>query len=64
MTIELGNGYKITGSAIALNYLSMALHEAAENYGRKELPYIAGDCERDSDIIYRVLKEKGFYDTK
>lgn len=64
MTIELTNGNKITGTALTLNYMSMALNEAAENYKRKGLIHIAGDCERDSDIIYRVLKEKGLYDTK
>lgn len=64
MTIELTNGKKITGNAITLNYISMALTEAAESYRRKELPYIARDCEHDGDIIYRVLKEKGLYDTK
>lgn len=64
MTIELTNGRKITGNAFTLNYMSMALNEAAENYRRKGLSYIACDCEHDSDIIYRVLKEKGFYDAK
>ena len=64
MTIELTNGKKITGNAITLNYISMALNEAAKNYRREGLIYIASDCEHDSDIIYRVLKEKGLYDTK
>ena len=64
MTIELTNGNKITGNAITLNYISMALTEAAENCRRKGLPYIASNCEHDSDIIYRVLKEKGVYATK
>ena len=64
MTIELTNGNKITGNAITLNYISMAFAEAAENLRRKGLPYIASACEHDSDIIYRVLKEKGVYDTK
>lgn len=64
MTIELTNGYKITGTAITLNYMSMALNEAAESYRRKGLPHTARDCEHDSDIIYRVLKEKGLYGTK
>lgn len=62
MTIELTNGKKITGNAITLNYMCMALDEAAESYGRKGLPYIARDFEHDSDIIYIALKEKGFYD--
>ena len=64
MTIELTNGNKITGNAITLNHISIALAEAAENFRRKGLPYIASDYEHDSDIIYRVLKEKGVYDTK
>ena len=64
MTMELTNGSKITGTALTLNYMSIALHEAAENFRRKGLPNIARDCEHDSDIIYRVLKEKGLYDTK
>lgn len=64
MTIELGYGHKITGTAMTLNYMSMALKEAADSYVRKGLPYIARDCERDSETIYRVLKEKGLYDTK
>ena len=64
MTIELTSGKKITGNAITLNYMSMALNEAAKNFRRRGLPYIASDCEHDSDIIYRALKEKGFYGTK
>lgn len=64
MTIELTNGKKITGNAITLNYGSMVLNEAAESYSRRGLPYIARYCEHDSDIIYRVLKEKGLYDKK
>ena len=64
MTIELANGKKITGNAITLNYMSMVLNEAAENYRRKGLINIASDCEHDSDIIDRALKEKGLYDTK
>lgn len=64
MTIELTNGHKITGDEITLNYMSMVLNEAAENYSRKGLTFIARDCQIDSDIIYRALKEKGLYDTK
>ena len=64
MTIELTNGKKITGNAITLNYMSMVFEEAAESYSRKGLPYLARDCEHNSDIIYRALKEKGLYGTK
>ena len=58
MTIELTNGHKITGNEITLNYISMALDEAAESLRGKGLPYIASNCEQDSDIIYRALKRK------
>lgn len=64
MTIELTNGHKITGDAITLNYMSTALDAAAESYSRRGFPYIARDFQLDSDIIYRALKEKGFYGTK
>ena len=64
MTIELTNGYKITGDEFTLNYISWALDESAASYVRKGLPHIARYCQHDSDIIYRALKEKGFYDTK
>lgn len=64
MTVELTNGRKITGTAITLNYMSMALNEASKSYRIQGLPGIASECEHDSDIIYRVLKEKGFYATK
>lgn len=64
MTIDLGYGHKITGTADTLNHISVVLMEAVESYRKKGLDGLARSCERESDIIYRVLKEKGFYDTK
>lgn len=63
MTVDLGCGYKITGSESTLNYISVALYEASEYCRKSGCNATADRYKHDRDTIYRALKEKGYYDT-
>jgi hypothetical protein len=61
MTLNIESG-KVTCSKETANYLSLVLHEAAENWRRRGADCLARVAERESSEIFNALDKIGFYD--